>query len=63
MAVRLPRFVMRLDVALRLLVQHIPVVSRAVDGLNPIAGRVHYLNPCGSSCRAARDQHRRHAYG
>lgn len=63
LAVRLPRFVMRQDVFLRLAVQHIPVVRYAVDGFNPVASRVHYLNPYGSSCPAARDQHRRQAYG
>ena len=63
LAVFLPRFVMRQDVALRLLIQYIPVVVRSVDGFNPVASRVHYLNPYGSSCPAARDQHRRQAYG
>ena len=63
MAVRLPGFVMRQDVFLRLAVQNIPVVIRSVDGLNPVASRVHYLNLYGSSCPAARDQHRRQTYG
>lgn len=63
LAVSLPRFVMRQDVFLRLVVQHIPVVRCAVDGFNPVASRVHHLNPYGSSCPAARDQHRRQAYG
>lgn len=63
LAVRLPRFVMRQDVFLRLAVQYIPVVIRTVDGFNPIASRVHYLNLYGSSCPAARDQHRHQAYG
>ena len=63
MAVRLPRFVMRQDVFLRLVVQYIPVLRCAVDGFNPVASRVHHLNPYGSSCPAARDQHRRQAYG
>lgn len=63
LAVRLPRFVMRQDVFLRLVVQHIPVVIRSVDGFNPVASRVHYLNLYGSSCPAARDQHRRQTYG
>ena len=63
LAVSLPRFVMRQDVFLRLAVQYIPVVRCAVDGFNPVASRVHYLNPYGSSCSAARDQHRRQAYG
>lgn len=51
----LPRFVMRQDVFLRLAVQNIPVVIRSVDGLNPVASRVHYLNLYGSSLCAARD--------
>lgn len=63
MAIRLPRFVMRQDVALRLLIQYSPVVVRSVDGFNPVASRVHHLNSYGSSCPAARDQHRRQAYG
>lgn len=60
-AVRLPRFVMRQDVFLRLAVQYIPVVRCAVDGFNPVASRVHQLNPYGSSCPATRDQHRHQA--
>lgn len=63
LAVRLPRFVMRQDVFLRLLIQYIPVVVRSVDGFNPVASRVHYLNSYGSSCPAARDQHRHKACG
>lgn len=63
LAVRLPRFVMRQDVFLRLAVQYVPVVIRTIDGFNPVASSVHYLNPYGSSCTAARDQHRRQAYG
>lgn len=58
-----PRFVMRQDVFLRLVVQYIPVVGSSVDRFNPVASRVHYLNPYGSSCPAARDQDRRQAYG
>ncbi len=63
LAVRLPRFVMRQDVFLRLAVKNVDVVIRQVDWLYPVASRVHYLNPYGSSCPAARDQHRRQAYG
>ncbi len=63
LAVSLPRFVMCQDVFFRLAVQNIPVVIRSVYGFNPVASRVHYLNPYGSSCPAARDQHRRQAYG
>lgn len=54
---------MRQNVALSLHIQHIPIVCRAVDGLNPGARRIDYLNPYGSSCPAAHDQHRRKAYG
>lgn len=54
---------MRENVLFRLLIQNIPVVIRSVDGFNPVASRVHYLNPCGSSLCAAHDQHRRQAYG
>jgi hypothetical protein len=63
LAVRLPRFVMRQNVFLRLTVQYIPVVIRSVDGFNPVASRVYYLNPYGSSLCAARDQHRHQACG
>ena len=63
LAVRLPRFVMRQDVFLRLAVQYIPVVRCAVNGFNPVASGIHYLNPYGSSCPAARDQHRHQACG
>ena len=63
LAVRLPRFVMRQNVFLRLAVQNIPVVIRSVDGSNPVARRIDYLNPYGSSLCAARDQRRRQTYG
>ncbi len=62
LAVRLPCFVMRQDIFLRLAVQYIPVVIRSVNGFNPIASSVHYLNPYGSNLSAARDQHRHQAY-
>lgn len=63
MAVRLPRFVVRQDVALRLAVQNINIVISKVDWLHPVAASVDYLNLCGSSVRAAGDQHRHQAYG
>lgn len=62
LAVCLPRFVMRQDVALRLLIQHIPVIICCIDRMNPVARRIDYLNPYGSSLCAARDQRRRQAY-
>ncbi len=63
LAVRLPRLVMHQDVFLRLAVKNVDVVIRQVDWLYPVASRVHYLNPYGSSLCAARDQHRHQAYG
>lgn len=63
LTVSLPRFVMRQDVFLCLLIQYDPVVSCTADGFNPISSRVYYLNSCGSSLCAARDQHLRQAYG
>lgn len=63
MTVPLPRFVMRQNVLLRLAVQYIPVVSSAINGINPITRSIHYFNPYGSSFRAARDQHRHQACG
>jgi len=54
---------MRENVLFRLLIQRIPVLVSAIDGFDPIASRVHYLNPYGSSCPAARDQHRHQACG
>ena len=58
----LPRFVMRQNVFLRLALQNVDVVIRQVNWFYPVASRVDYLNPYGSSCPAARDQHRRQAY-
>lgn len=60
--VRLPRFVMRQDVAFRLLIQNVNVVVSKIDWLNPIARGINDYQG-GSSCCAARDQHRRQAYG
>ncbi len=39
-AVRLPRFVMRQDVALRLHVQRVNIVVGQVDDPHPVAGRI-----------------------
>lgn len=47
LAVRLPRFVMRQDVALRLLIQHGNIVLSEVDDAHPVTGRVRYFRFCG----------------
>ena len=62
LAVRLPRFVMRQDVFLRLAVHNVDVVISQVDWLYPVTGSInHHWD--ASTCHAARDQHRRQAYG
>ena len=63
LAVRLPRFVMRQDIALRLAIHHLDVVLSEADDADPITAGVDNLNLCGSSLRAAHDQHRHQAYG
>lgn len=63
LTVSLPGFVMRQDILLRLAVQYVPIVSRAVDWLYPVTRRIDYFNPSGSTFPAARDQHRYHACG
>lgn len=63
LAVRLPRFVMRQDVFLRLAVHHFDVVLGKLNGVDPVAAGVDNLNLCGSSLSAAHDQHRHQAYG
>lgn len=63
LAVRLPRFVVRQDVFLRLAIHHFDVVLSKPNDADPVAPGVDYLNLCGSSLHAARDQHRRQAYG
>ena len=62
LAVRLPRFVMRQDVFLRLAVHNVDVVISQVDWLYPVTAGVDDFNLCGSSFRAARDQHRHRPY-
>ena len=62
-AVRLHRFVMRQDVALRLPIHHFNVVLSEANDVYPITAGVDDLNLCGSSLRAAHDQHRHQAYG
>ena len=54
---------MRQDVALRLAIHHFDVVLSEANRAHPVAAGIDNLNFCGSSFRAARDQHRRQAYG
>lgn len=61
LTVRLPRFVMRQDVALRLAVQNVDVVISQVDWLYPVTSRIDHFNPCGSNLRAAHYQHHHQA--
>lgn len=57
LAVRLPRFVMRQYVFLRLAVHNVNVMIGQVDWLYPITGGInHHWD--ASTCHAARDQHR-----
>lgn len=60
LAVRLPRFVMRQDVFLRLAVQYVDVVIRQVGRLYPVTGGINHHRDA-STCHAARDQHRHQA--
>lgn len=62
LAVRLPRFVMRQDVFLRLAVHNVDVVISQVDWLYPVTGSINDYRGGSSRC-AARDQHRHQAYG
>ena len=62
-AVRLPRFVMRQDVALRLTIHHLDVVLSEANRTHPVTAGIDDLNLCGSSLSAAHDQHRHQAYG
>lgn len=62
LAVSLPRFVMRQDVALRLAVKNINVVISKVDWLYPVTGCINHHRDA-STCHAARDQHRHQACG
>lgn len=62
MAVRLPRFVMRQDVSLRLAVKNINVVISKVDWLYPVTTGINHHRDA-STCHAARDQHRHQACG
>ena len=59
--VRLHRLVVRQNVALGLLIQHIDIVVSQVDDPHPAAGRINdYWG--GYIFRAARDQHRHRPY-
>lgn len=62
LAVRLPRFVMRQDVFLRLAVHNVDIVIGQVDWLYPVTGGINHHRDA-STCHAARDQHRHQAYG
>lgn len=62
LAVRLPRFVMRQDVFLRLAVQNVDIVIRQVEWLYPVTGGINHHRDA-STCHAARDQHRYQACG
>lgn len=62
LTVRLPRFVMRQDVFLRLAVHNVDVVIGQVDWLNPVTGGINHHRDA-STCHAARDQHRHQACG
>lgn len=63
LAVRLPRFVVRQNVFLRLAIHHFDVMLSEANDVDPVAPGVDNLNSCGSSLRAAHDQHRHQAYG
>lgn len=63
LAVRLPRFVVRQDVFLRLAIHHFDIVLSEANNVDPVAAGINDLNLCGSSLRAARDRHRHQAYG
>lgn len=60
--VRLPRFVMRQDVFLRLAVHNVDVVIGQVDWLYPVTGCINHDRDASTS-HAARDQHRHQACG
>lgn len=62
LAVRLPRFVMRQDVFLRLAFNNVNIMIGKIDWLYPITGGINDYRDA-STCHAARDQHRHQAYG
>ena len=62
LAVRLPRFVMRQDVFLRLAVHDVNIMIGQVDWLYPVTGGINHHRGA-STCHAAGDQHRHQAYG
>lgn len=57
LAVRLPRFVMRQDIFLRLAVHNVDIVIGQVDWFYPVTGSINHPRDA-STCHAARDQHR-----
>lgn len=62
LAVGLHYFVVRQDVTLGLLIQHVDIVVSQVDDPHPTAGRINDYRG-GQIFRAAPDQHRHQAYG
>lgn len=63
LAVRLPRFIVRQHVFLRLAIHHFDVMFSEADDVDPITAGIDNLNLCGSSLSAAHDQHCHQAYG
>ena len=62
-AIRLHRFIVRQNVFLRLAIHYLDVVHSEANDVDPVAPSVDNLNLCGSSLRAAHDQHHHQAYG
>ena len=62
LAVRLPCFVMRQDIFLRLAVHNVDVVISKVDWLYPVTSSINHHRDA-STRHAARDQHRHQACG
>lgn len=62
LTVRMPSFVMRQDVFLRLAVHNVDVLISQIDRLDPITGGINDYRDA-STCHAARDQHRHQACG
>lgn len=62
LTVGFPRLVMSQNITLRLLVHRVNIVVGQINRFNPIARGINDYRG-GSSCCAARDQHRRQTYG
>lgn len=62
LTVRMPSFVMRQDVFLRLAVHNVNIMIGQIDWLYPITAGINDYRDA-STCHAARDQHRHQAYG